>query len=253
VVIVDRLALAFILLVALSCSKNSSVEFSDNQAIVQPSNLSIDRVSLLDWKVGPDRKQTVSRGFIVALTVPGLSKSDLKRLVDEHQVDSWYFQIRRGNEVLQRYFVPLSMGSRQMRSVNFNVQYAASAISMRFYNSPCPTFNHQKIITEHRQVNVQRNTDRLTLGRLHRTRAPGQMEAFEIRPPSINGGNTLRGVYQFDIAFFSSADRSFRSNLLTYPMAVQISSEREGNIRGCEGYVIPEEQSGSINEFRFGR
>lgn len=236
------------------CSRRSKVEFGENQSTIQPAPLQLTRFSELEWKVGKERRQTISRGFTLALDVPRLSNSDLRELAERHQVDAWYFQIRRGPDVLQRYYIPLAPGARQFNSVLFNVQYASSAISMRFANSPCPAFDHRKIITGHRFVQVQRNTDRLTLGPMNESRLNAQLPAFEIRPPSINAGHSLRGIYSVDVALFNLQHRLFKSNLLTYPRALEVTGERDGSIEGCEGYQIPDQDSGGgLEEFRFGR
>lgn len=222
--------------------------------MVRPAPQGVERVQVQEWKVNPDRSQMVSRGFTVTLEVPQLTSGDLKTLIEKHRIDSWYFQIRRGSEVLQRVSVPLSISGRQHRSLQFIVQYAASAISMRFANSLCPGFNHRKIMTTPTIVQAPQGSPVLTLSPLNESRLTAPIQAFEIRPTSINGGHSLMGTYSFDMAYFDTREKSMRSNLVTLTEAVQVTSERDVEIRGCENYKIPDAPTNQgLDEFKFGR
>lgn len=242
-----------ILFLVLGCQKNSSLENLGSQIEVNPAPLKISSTKVIDWKVGIDRKQIVSRGFTVSIELPSISAKNIEVLNQLTAVDGWFIQLRRGGDVLQKVSVPIASGKRQASSIMFNIQYAASAISMRFANSPCPQLNHRRIIERPRLSAAVRNSHKLIVSKSFESSVSG-LSAYGISGETVNAGQSLTGQYFIDIALMDRAGGMLKSNLVTYPEQVNIGAEKNGEIKGCEGYQLPDSDNDrGMDNFRFGR
>lgn len=248
------LALLLSFLVLSACQQRSEMVVDPQKVIIEPKPLSVTKIQIQNWKVGPNKDQEISRGVLISLDVPQFSTSDLKEIVNERAVDSWYIQMRRGGEVLQRTAAPFHSSGKQIRAITLNMQYAASALSMRFAQSPCPAFQHKKTIEKVELMKLPKGNHQITLSPLNESKMNASFEFFEMRPNSINGGHQLQGEYRFEIALFDSKTRTLRSNFMSYPEAAVVGFEKDTPIKGCEGFSMPDQNSGNnVEEFKFGR
>jgi hypothetical protein len=248
-----RICFLILMINMWSCQKKSSVENLGTQAEVDPAPLEITNSKVIDWRVGIDRQQTISRGFTISVDLPMMTKKNIDVLNQLTPIDAWYLQLRKGGEVLQKISIPIATGKRQTSSIMFNIQYAASAISMRFANSPCPQLNHRRIIDRPRLSNAVRNSHKLIVSKAFETPVSG-LTAYGITGDTINGGHSLSGQYLLEIALMDRASSLLKSNLVTYPEQVNIGPERVGEVKGCEGFQLPDsDNERGIENFRFGR
>lgn len=233
------------------------MEIQNARVVVTPGPLEVSDLTTTDWRVGPERKQIVSRGFNITIDIPQLSRKDLAYLIDERQVDSWYIQLhRRGvtrTEVLYRTAVPLSKKVGQIKTALFPIHYAASAISMRMAESPCPTFSHRYLISDLSKSRQSTGIQTLTSSALNETFVGPGYQMAEIRPSSINGGGRLLGEYRVEIALFDTKTHRTKSNFVAMADVVKISSEDLVDIKGCENFKLQDSPARDMNEFRFGR
>lgn len=247
----------FMILFFWGCQQRSVLEIETQRAILTPKPFKVSNIITLDWKVGPERSQTVSRGLNILVDLPQLKKNDLKYLLEERGVDSWYLQLhRRGasrTEVLHRTVVPLSQSVGQVKTALFPIHYSASAISMRMAESPCPNFSHRYLIegvsTKSQPVGLQT----LTISPVNEAYVGGGYVKAEIRPSSINGGARLIGDYRLEIALFDSKSNRRKSNFMIMNDVVNVARETIIDIRGCEGFQMPDAPKQDMKEFRFGR
>lgn len=248
---------SFLLFVFSSCQKKSTMEIEKNRVVLSPSPFAVSDLSTLDWRVGNERKQIVSRGFNITIDIPQLTRADLVHLIEERQIDSWYIQLhRRGvtrTEVLYKTAVPLSKKTGQIKTALFPIQYAASAISMRMAESPCPTFSHRYLISGLSKERQNSGIQTLTSSALNEAYiGPGYVMA-EIRPSSINGGGRLQGEYRVEIALFDTKTHRRKSNFVAMSDVIKISNEAIVDIKGCENFKLQDSPSKDMREFRFGR
>lgn len=248
------LAILISLFGLVACQQRSIIEADPQKVIIEPRPLSLTKIQIQNWKVGPDKDQEISRGILISLDVPQFSSSDLEEIANNRAVDSWYIQMRRGGEVLQRTAAPFQASGKQIRAITYNIQYAASALSMRFAQSSCPAFQHKKTIEKVSLTTLPKGNHQITLSPLNESKMNASFEFFEMRPNSINGGHQLQGEYRFEIALFDSKTKTLRSNFMTYPEAAVVGFEKDTPIKGCEGFSMPDQNSGSdVQEFKFGR
>lgn len=248
-----------LLLIALiwGCQQRSTLEMSSNIVTLNPRPFKVSQVTTVDWKVGPERQQTVSRGINIVISLPQLKKNDLKYLLNERGVDSWFLQLhRRGEsrtEALHRTMVPLSLTEGQVRTALFPIYYSASAISMRMAQSACPNFSHRYIIDEVVTSTQPSGVQTISLNAVNEAQVGGKVPKAEIRPSSINGGARLIGDYRVEIALFDSKTKRRKSNFVVMSDVVSVPNERIIDLRGCENFEMPDAPNKDLQEFRFGR
>jgi len=236
------------------------------RAFITPVDWGIDDYRVENWKVGKYLKDTVSKGVVVTLKLPILRKEDLQELVSDHGVDSWLIKIRRKNtyrnEVLGSVYIPLTTPDRkrassgQIRLASFHIYYHAAAASTRFENLNCPAFNHTKSIKD---IKTQENTavsfTKLSLTASEEEILNSKVEAFSYGNIIFSGGMSLLGDYQFEIAFYNHFNKTKKSNFLAYSDSLNVLSESESNIPGCENATIPEmdNEEKNFKSFKFGQ
>lgn len=245
------------LIFTFGCQQRSELEVESGRAVLTPRPFKVSNTSTIDWRVGPERRQTVSRGFNIVVDLPQLKRDDLRYLIEERGVDSWYLQLHRRSasrmEVLHRTVVPLSLSVGQVKTTLFPIQYAASAISMRMAESPCPNFSHRFLIEGLTKESRPAGLQNLTTSAVNEAYIGGNYVMAEIRPSSINGGNQLQGEYRVEIALFDSRTNRRKSNFMTMSDLVRIPRESIVEIRGCENFKMPDAPTQDMRQFRFGR
>lgn len=250
--------LTFSLLVFLGCEPKSSMISQKGREEVDPAPMKISKVNTLDWRVGPEHKQKISRGISVLVDLPQLEADDLKKLIADRRVDAWLVQLHRrgttGMEVLARTAVPLTGYKSQMKAISFPIQYAASALSMRRAEMRCPSFDHRYVIGDIKvEESAGQGLSKLIVGPSQNEPQRGKFNLFQVRPESINGGHRLQGDYRVEIALFNREKKRMRSNFVTYPELVKVRSEKKITIEGCDSYKEKNNSSVNQSDFEFGR
>jgi hypothetical protein len=256
-----------IVLLALSfaCTKYSEFSKINNKIIIKPIESGIEKVSPVVWRVGPRKKQRVSKGFEIKIKFPQLESDHLNQILTETDVNSWLIILRKKtltrNQVLGRSFVPLIVPGtkksrlKQMKYGYLRVYYPAAALSTRYENFTCPAFKHKLKITKIKVQKLAESNTPLKLSPNKRTRVSQVVKRFEYNSEKINGGDLLAGDYQVEIAFYNSGSKIKYSNVFRLSQIAKVIKEERVSIRGCENFVVPNisPRSEGIEQFKFGR
>ena len=259
------LSILFVLLITISCDKKSEVIYSGQRVIIKPVSAGVEDIDVVRWKVGLMRNLTVSRGIQIVVNFPKIDKKHLHFLVDKYGVDSWVIKVkRRGmmrNETMGYLYIPLILpGQKNVMRINqlstgsFKVYYAASAVSSRFSNLPCPAFNHDLLIEKVELVTSNPLVTNLVVSPVEEERILAKVEEFNYANTVINGGKELRGEYYLEIAFYNKKRKVKLSNFIELAGVGKVVRERSVPISGCENYTIPPrgEDENLYKKFNFG-
>lgn len=244
------LLLISIFILFSSCTKKSEVIYSGQRVIIKPTKSGISDVDIIKWNVGMMRNITVSRGVQITVDFPVIAKEHLRFLVDKYGVDSWIIKVKRKgmmrNETMGYLYVPIILpGQKNLMRINqlstgsFKVFYAASAVSSRFSNLPCPAFNHDLLIEKVELTSSDPLVTNITVSPVEEQRILAKVEEFNYAHTTINGGKELRGDYFLEIAFYNKERKVKLSNFIELPGVGKIVREKSIPITGCENYKIP--------------
>jgi hypothetical protein len=262
------LALSGIFLITLvSCQDYSQFIKGDRKATIIPNRVSISSAEVSDWRVGPLRRQEVSKGLRIKLDFPQLEKEHLLELVKIIEIDSWVIRIKRKtlitSETLDSFYVPLLVpgrGKRDLRvkqiSAGFiNLYYSAAAISTRFEKFQCPAFDHKRVITDFEVIDTNGREDAIRGDKVNASLVSGKMVPYSYRPFPVNAGSEMSGEYHFEIALYNAKEKLRKSNWFELHQAVKVNKEKEVVIKGCKNFKIPKNDSrqDGIQDFQFGR
>jgi hypothetical protein len=263
-----KLILFMFLLV--SCKEYSSYErTADGKIYIKASEAGIKSADVIYWKVGPYRKQNVSKGVQFVIDFPYLKDSDLEELIKYKNIDSWLIRVHRstvvGSRIIGQLFVPLikpgggkdsSIRITQMEQGFINIYYAAAALSKRFESLECPAFDHRKIVTgvelDQRNISLQS----LMVTPVEYAKVEGRVEEFVYGQSVVNGGMDIAGRYTVDITLYNSREHMKYSSYLELPQAIEIKGERNTILSGCSNSKIPNNDGNSnsenVQKFKFG-
>ena len=253
----------------MGCKEHSEYLARRKSVTIHPKNVGIKKVSVLPWRVGPMKKQEVSKGITISVKLPMLETDDLIDMTEKINVDSWIVRVRRERiatrEQLQYLMIPFvrelerGIGKKILKQLpvgTVNIVYAAAAISSRLEGFRCPAFGHAKVIKEAELLKLRTPRRVVHASPADETRMDIKYEDFSYRPFSINGGNTLIGNYIFDMALFNSHENKRMSSWYQMDTQIRIQTEIATYVKGCAGSKIPERSKkggGHFENFRFKR
>lgn len=256
-----------ILFVLVGCNNVSEYKRTGTRVMIVPANSGIGLAEVSDWKVGPRRKQRVSKGIRVKVNLPQLDKSDMKDMADTLDVDSWLIRVRRRtlvtNNTLEYIYVPFLVPGRgrsnlrikQVAAAFINIYYSAAAISARFETFQCPAFDHRTEIVDHEIVQLH-GTGKIIKGNKKHTRSLNQkLSPYAYKPLPVNAGKEMNGEYRFEIALFNIKNKEIKSDWFDIGQSVKVTKERVVKLTGCLNFKIPDVDSkkDDVNSFKFGR
>jgi hypothetical protein len=263
----------FILIAAtqLGCQSYSTVEFDNKGGVTVKNPTAIfEDVEILEWKVGPLKRQRVSKGFRLGISFPLIKSDELIKIVDLRDVDSWIVRVNRGSNFghvnLGSLYVPLKkpgkkaeLGLRPMIKGYVQVYYGAAALSKRFETSTCPGFHHRKVIEEANIRDTPNTSSSLiVLNDAQETASSERVHAFGYNPYPFNGGMDLKGNYFLEIAFYNSQKKIIKSSFIPYADFLEVGYEKEIAIKGCGASEMPnnipaEREKNGVRQFKFGK
>ncbi|MCB9059997.1 MAG: hypothetical protein H6622_00575 [Halobacteriovoraceae bacterium] len=258
-----------ILLNFVSCRETSTVTYGqDRTVILKVKDTSVKDFEIVDWKVGPYYKQEVSKGVRFTIQFPKLERTDVLKISELTNVDSWLVRISRstiaGQDNLGFMYVPFVVpGTERMN--NFRVRqlekgivqifYSAASVSTRFERFKCPAFNHRKVIDEVVLEDVFAPDQQLTISPVREETMPYRVEEFSLVPNSINGGKSLIGEFQIEMAFYDSRTKTKKSNYIQLDKKIIVKNETNEIISGCEDFEPPPKpkEKGGAEQFDWNR
>ncbi|TNF30947.1 MAG: hypothetical protein EP319_03750 [Deltaproteobacteria bacterium] len=262
----------FFLLILLfflnSCQEYSQFNEVNGTITILPTESKIEDIQIVKWRVGPRRKQLVSKGIEIRMKFPILSSESLEHLIEKSNVNAWLVTIRRNNlvreEVMERAFIPLVIPGtdksrykariRQMKNGYVRVFYADAAVSHRFADFSCPAFKHNKLITSVQIEEIAPQNSPIILSPHRKDKILAKVNEFSYQPEPVNGEKSLEGRYSIEIALYNSKTKTVLSNSYRYAQYAVVENEKEVPITGCENFEIPDiKEGGGIKDFKFGR
>lgn len=243
------------------------MKFEKGMAYIKAEEVSVSEVNVIPWKVGKLRRQEVSRGFRLSFEIPALSEDAWKQLFKETSANGWLMRLRRKSAVRSETLGYFSMemvspkpGSSNIfrynssKKASIGIYYAASSVSTRLDQLPCPAFNHRFEIEE---TDIKSNhfgerfwgtspSDRQSIS--------AKVERIGYSPININGGTKLEGTYHIDIALFDTRGKQRMSSYVELSNYGEIVKEETQVIKGCENFTVPKRQNyDPAKKFKFGR
>lgn len=261
--------LIFLLLLTCGCDKKSKVEEQNGIFLIFPEKGEVEESKVVKWRVGPLRRQTVSKGVKGKIIFPVIERKYLKKFVDEFGIDSWLIRVRRRglgrSEVLDRISVPLIVNKkgrkegspfrlRQTKLGHVQIYYAAAALSSRFENFQCPAFDHSLSVKKMRLRSNLVANNYFRLNPQVFSSVLGKVRPFDYKSNVVNGGMRLLGEYIFEIAFYNSKYKRTYSNFVTLSNSIDILQESQRIVKGCANFKIPKKKikADPIKSFKFG-
>lgn len=255
------LILSFLFIIA--CTKHSEVILEkDKVAGIHANEGTVFDGQVMDWKVGDFHSKTLSKGFLLKVSLPKLGIDNINKILEQTKVDSWLVKIIRQNDngevitmghiYLPFYHVNNQTGKRRVEAVESiyaKIYYAAAAISNRLESLKCPALDHRKIIDE-----VQVKTGKLERDFFlsYSSEFEDKVLPAEILPHTFNGGNSLIGEYTVQIALYSFTTNVRYSEFIDLPGKVKILKEEEKAVEECNGVTVPTlEHDEKLKQFKF--
>ena len=251
----------------MSCSKNVDFKFEKNTAYVSTKDVAIDDMRLIPWRVGKTGKDIVSRGIRFSFNLPQISDEALEVLYKQKHIDSWLIKLERKQglrtEILGYYSMMLvSPDPRNVDKLRFNspkkgslgVNYAASSISMRLNELPCPALNHRLLIEDFGLKSTGTVSQKWVVSGVDDHNVSAKVSVISYSPITVNGGMKLKGEYRVELAFYNQKLKRRLSGFNALAKAATIDKEVEVAVKGCENYIVPARGSeDTTKNFKFGR
>ena len=106
-----RYFLVILPLLVVGCSKKAKLtldKFGNYE--VSSKDVFVSDAEIDKWRVGPLRRQRVSKGIRIGVTLPKLDMGDLKTLIRSTEVDSYILRLKRrgvvGGRVIGHLYIP---------------------------------------------------------------------------------------------------------------------------------------------------
>ncbi len=229
--------------------------------------MKVTGVKVIPWKVGKFRKQEVSRGFRLSFELPVLAEDAWLKLYRETAANGLLIKLRRKSSVRNETLGYFSMemispkpGSKnlyrynQSNKASVGIYYAASSVSTRLDQLPCPAFNHRYLIDD-AYIETNRLGERFwATSPSDRQSISAKVERISYSPVNVNGGMSLAGNYHIDIALYDTLGKQRLSSYIELSDYGAIKKEETVVIKGCENYVVPEKGNDDpTKKFKFGR
>lgn len=236
------------LIIALLYSCRQSVEVKDGPGGIQINNIDVNLSHLneVEWHVGvPRRTKTVTQSFTFLIDLPKISESDMDLIMKHRKTDSWILRLifEQGGKVqdLGSMYTPFKnahtasrgqISSTSPSSASMKVYYAAAYASERFRAMSCPPFGHNRRI---KKMSIMGEETPIQLELNNSSPYSEKSQLNDLAPSSFNAGLNLVGNYYVEIAAYNSQDKMINSHFVRIPEHIEVKSEEQLHIHGCEG------------------
>ena len=234
---------------------------------IVPKPAYIDDPSIIDWTVGPLGKTVLSKGFSFKIHLPYVPPSALRKLIDDHKIDSWIINIRKkssGSDKSLRYFytpiinnASLAIGGSsasktyQKKQFTVHIFYADAAISERFASLSCPALRHNLVLNNIELLKRKSFNRFVTVQSKIGSPFNQKVLQYNIAGNKINGGKSLTGEYSVHLAFYSFKKKRIFSNFYDLKNVIKVSGERPKVVKGCLNFRVPSRDEESPGTFPF--
>lgn len=260
----------FVLFFFYGCTEKAVFERdSYGNIVIKSHQLKIEDADIEEWRVGPLKRQKITKGIRLGIKFPVMEVEDLQTLGREKEVDSWLIRVKKrgnvGTNVMGYFYVPLvqkgsggsSLRVKQFQKGFFYVFYAAAAMSKRFELLACPAFNHRKVIENIDLSPALGKEKTFTVSKVSLGVLSAKIEKFGYHKMIFNGGMDLTGEYFIELAFYNSEKKERKSDWVEVSERVTVESEREKEVKGCVGSEVPPRPKSDdvdpVQKYKFGR
>ena len=256
-------------LLLIGCIFNEESEVIDRNGYfyIVPKPSHIDAPSVSDWPVGPLGRVVISKGFLFRVNLPYIPTHYLRRLIDEHEIDSWIVNVRRksygSNKSLEHLYIPIvneaslaikgssSYRMTQKKTFVLRIYYADAAMSDRFEGLMCPALGHNLALKDADLLKRKSFQRFITIRSKIGVPFNRKVLKYNISNNKINGGKSLLGEYSIEVALYSFKKKRIFSNFYDLKNVIKVSVERPKAIKGCSNFKIPEKDEEATFPLKF--
>ncbi|MBC75283.1 MAG: hypothetical protein CME64_04640 [Halobacteriovoraceae bacterium] len=238
-----RLAAFLTLFILCSCSDQVELKSKSGIYFLKDVEVELKDLKEVDWKVGKNREELVSKGIQFKLEVPSLEDSASKILKKSHGIDSWIFRISKVSNGPKRHLGYVAFDTKKGVTQNLTVHlyYHAASVSHEFRKFRCPAFNHRLRVTDfdiEERVNNKRRDDIYIRPKDY---VNGKVDQLSFSPLIYSAGQGLKGKYLVEIALFNLKESRTYSNWIPIDQVVNVDGETLVKVKSC--YGVSEETS----------
>lgn len=232
------------LLLSYSCTKYSSLSKEAVGLNLKDIKMEVSHLQEIEWHVGMKNESTLTQSIVFLIDMPKVKEEDLEFLTKDRGVDAWILRlvVNRGGkgQDLGAVYSPFKTHkilrgkdtAGTAGSVSFKLYYAAAYASERFRGFKCPALGHRKKVEK---MTIRGSTDSFDLSINQSIAYNEKPQMAELTPSSFNGGLSLVGDYNIEIAAYNSKTKTIYSGFKALPQYIEISREEEVPIKSCEG------------------
>lgn len=232
-----------VLLLLFSCTKHHKLHSKNGIFYFKDIKNSLSNLKEIDWNVGKQRKENVSKGFRFSIGLPSISEKAQKTLGRKYGIDSWVFRISRlkrgATQSLGYLYFNHKNINRTTQSFTASIYYTSAAVSKRFRLFHCPAFSHRKKITKLSIDSLKDESLDIYVRPLERVAAA--VTHMRFAPMILNGGLSMEGGYFVEYALYNSKSKQLYSKWKKVDGFIQVKKERSISIPSCIG--IKEEEN----------
>jgi len=260
----------FGILIFAACKELPKLAVENGRAAIHLVDQKIESYRTVDWHVGAQGRDTISKGILVRVTLPKIDKDSLLQITAPGPkgfgVDGWLMKVSKRTQAsydtLGYLFFPFPQSgdregiSDQISLGTFQVNYHAAAVSDRFSNLNCPAFNHRKKLGD---IDIKKNLN-VTSSTLILAASEQEVIGSKVIPFSFNtyvfsGGESLVGKYEVSLALFNLKEKTRKSNFINIEQVIDVSTENEILVKGCGSFQVDQlpERESKEKSFNFGK
>jgi hypothetical protein len=236
-------ALFLTILLAVSCTKYSSVTKDAMGLRLSDVTMNISHLNEIEWLVGKKKEVTITQSFSFLVEMPRVREDDLAHITNTKGVNAWIIRliVQRGSEKLDlgTLYAPFrpqkilrGQSAGAAKNVSLKVYYAAAYPSERFRFYNCPAFSHDRRITK-MEIKGEPKPFDIIIEQV--TAYPEKSQLIQLAPSAFNGGNSLVGDYYLEIAAYDSNKKVIHGGFKRSPVYVSVIEEDRHQVKSCAG------------------
>lgn len=233
-----KLLIILLLPLIYSCEKEYKVHQKNGILFIKDFQSEITKVKEVDWKVGRQREEVISKGLRVHISMPRIDQKGSELLKSKYGVDSYIFRfskVTKGRpQAIGQFFFRFENMTRNTKDLSISLFYQAASISKEFRNHHCPAFKHRYKVDSF-DIENRSNTDKTALYARMSGNVRGQVGQIRFSPTVLPGGLNLKGKYFVDMALYSSTKKQRYSSWLKVGKVLNVKREVSVNVPSCLG------------------
>ena len=240
---------AFLFLTILSaCSEHVELKSKSGIYFLKDVSVELKDIKEVDWKVGKEREETVSKGIQFKVGVPSLEETASKTLKKSLGIDSWIFRFSKLSNGPKRHLGYVAFDTKKSitKNLTIHIYYHAASVSHEFRKFHCPAFNHRLRVTSFTIVDSSSSRRHDDIYIRPKETLNGKIDQLGFSPLIYSAGKSLRGEYRVELALYNSTEGKTYSNWIAMDQHISVQSETQVKVRSCVG--VSEETSPDRNK-----